>query len=151
MIKLSIDRNNINDMIERGIKLHGHAGPYLNLGIKMGLMALEMLNVKGYFDLSIEVELEYRTPISCLLDGLQISTGCTLGKGNIKFKDNHNLVQVFFKTGNKGLLIVLKPEIDQLLNFEKKTCEDLGQEILNMTNKELFECEEIDESSIQND
>ena len=72
MIKLSVDQDNLGDMIERGIKLHGHAGPYLNLGIKMGLLALKNLKAKGYFDLSVEAELEYRRPMSCFVDGLQI-------------------------------------------------------------------------------
>lgn len=47
MIKHTVDRNSINDMVERGIKLHGHSGPYLNLGIKMGLLALDILEAKG--------------------------------------------------------------------------------------------------------
>jgi formylmethanofuran dehydrogenase subunit E len=48
MIKLAVERNNINNMVECGIRLHGHSGPYLNLGIKMGLLALEILGVKGF-------------------------------------------------------------------------------------------------------
>ena len=111
MIKLTIDRNHINQLVERGIKLHGHAGPYLNLGIRMGLLALEMLDVKGYFDLVTEVDLRYHTPISCLIDGLQISTGCTMGKGNIKVNNQPEGIRAFFRAGEKSLWISLKPEI----------------------------------------
>ena len=101
MIKLTLEGNNINSMVECGIRLHGHSGPYLNLGIKMGLLALEILGVKGYFDLSTEVELEYRTPMSCLIDGLQVSTGCTLGKGNIKVKDNPGNIPPYLRQTKK--------------------------------------------------
>ena len=142
MIKLAVDRDDINKMVERGIKLHGHAGPYLNLGIKMGLIALHKLDVKGYFDLFTEVELNYRTPVSCLVDGLQISTGCTMGKGNIKVKNNPNIIRGFFKTEKKFLTITLKPEITGMINFNKQNCEDLGQQILNMPDKEIFYFEE---------
>jgi formylmethanofuran dehydrogenase subunit E len=142
MIRLAVEREDINNLVERGVKLHGHAGPYLNLGIKMGLLALEKLDVKGYFDLFTEVELKYSTPISCLVDGLQISTGCTMGKGNIKVKDNPDMIRSLFKTGNKTLLVTLKPEITELINFKKESCENLGDRILNMTDAELFDYEE---------
>lgn len=148
MIKLTMDRTDINGMINLGIKLHGHAGPYLNLGIKMGIMALDILNVQGYFDLSTEVELTYHTPISCLVDGLQISTGCTMGKGNIKVIDKTGNIQAFFKANNKNLRITLKPCITKLIDFEKESCEDLGQHILNMTNAELFDHEVRDNESM---
>jgi formylmethanofuran dehydrogenase subunit E len=150
MIKLAVERNNINSMVECGIRLHGHSGPYLNLGIKMGLLALEILEVKGYFDLSTEVELDYRTPMSCLIDGLQVSTGCTLGKGNIKVKDNPGIIRALFKTDRKTLLVNLKPEIMRLIDFQKESCETLGQLILNMSDKQLFDYEVKYESAKNN-
>jgi formylmethanofuran dehydrogenase subunit E len=150
MIKLVVERNNINNMVECGIRLHGHSGPYLNLGIKMGLLALEILGVKGYFDLSAEVELEYRTPMSCLIDGLQVSTGCTLGKGNITVKDNPDIIRALFKSDRKILLVTLKPEIMGLIDFQKESCEMLGQLILNMSDKQLFDYEVKYESAKNN-
>lgn len=139
MIKLTIEQDNIESMVNQGIKLHGHAGPYLNLGIKMGLLALEILKAKGYFDLSVEAELEYRRPMSCFVDGLQISTGCTMGKGNIRVKNQPGKVNALFKTENKNLRITLKPEIVESLNFEEESCENLSQKILSIPNNELFD------------
>ena len=139
MIKLSVDQDNLGDMIERGIKLHGHAGPYLNLGIKMGLLALKNLKAKGYFDLSVEAELEYRRPMSCFVDGLQISTGCTMGKGNIKVKNQTGNINALFKTEDKNLRVFLKPEIVKSLDFEKESCENLSQKVLDIPNAELFD------------
>lgn len=139
MIKLTVERDNIKDMVERGIKLHGHSGPYLNLGIRMGLLALDQLDAKGYFGLSTEVELEYRTPMSCLIDGLQISTGCTMGKGNIKVKNNPVPIKVTIKSEQKSITITIKPEIYQLMDFKKNTDEDLAEKILKMGDRELFD------------
>ena len=141
MIKLTVERNNVNDMVERGIKLHGHAGPYLNLGIRMGLLALDRLEAKGYFDLTAEIELEYRTPMSCLIDGLQISTGCTLGKGNIEIKNNPIPIKVLIKskTNHKTMIASLKPEIYQLMDFKKNSDENLADRILDMSDNELFD------------
>lgn len=139
MIKLTMDRTDIKGMIERGTILHGHAGPYLNLGIRMGVLALNILNVKGYFDLSVEVELKNHRPVSCLIDGLQISTGCTLGKGNIKIKDNPNITRAIYKSDKSKLIICLKPEITKLLDFETYSCEDLGKNILDIPDEQLFD------------
>ncbi|HOR42209.1 MAG TPA: formylmethanofuran dehydrogenase subunit E family protein [Atribacterota bacterium] len=139
MIKLTVERDNIKDMVERGIKLHGHSGPYLNLGIRMGLLALDQLDAKGYFGLSTEVELEYRTPMSCLIDGLQISTGCTMGKGNIKVKNNPVPIKVTIKSEQKTITVTIKPEIYQLMDFKKNTDEDLAEKILKMGDRELFD------------
>lgn len=139
MIKLTVERDNIKDMVERGIKLHGHSGPYLNLGIRMGLLALDQLDAKGYFGLSTEVELEYRTPMSCLIDGLQISTGCTMGKGNIKVKNNPAPIKVTIKSEQKTITVTIKPEIYQLMDFKKNTDEDLAEKILKMGDRELFD------------
>jgi len=139
VIKLTMDRTDIKGMIERGTILHGHAGPYLNLGIRMGVLALNILNVKGYFDLSVEVELKNHRPVSCLIDGLQISTGCTLGKGNIKIKDNPNITRAIYKSDKIKLIICLKPEITKLLDFETYSCEDLGKKILDIPDEQLFD------------
>ena len=139
MIKLTIEQDNIESMVNQGIKLHGHAGPYLNLGIKMGLLALEILKAKGYFDLSVEAELEYRRPMSCFVDGLQISTGCTMGKGNIRVKNQPGKINALFTTENKNLRITIKPEIVESLNFEEESCEKLSQKILSIPNNELFD------------
>jgi len=139
MIKLTIDQDNMEDMVKRGIKLHGHAGPYLNLGIKMGLLALQNLKAKGYFDLSVEAELEYCRPMSCFVDGLQISTGCTLGKGNIKVHNKPGNISALFKTEDKNLRIALKPKIVKSLDFEKESCENLSLKILDIPNEKLFD------------
>lgn len=77
------DNVSLDGMIERGREFHGHLGPFLVLGIRMGLAALKELDSKGHKDIRAVVRSGSNPPISCLADGIQISTGCTLGKGNI--------------------------------------------------------------------
>lgn len=62
---------------------HGHLGPYVVLGYRMGLEAVAALGSDGHFDLSAEVHSPVKPPASCLIDGVQLGSGCTLGKGNI--------------------------------------------------------------------
>lgn len=64
-------------------RFHGHLGPYLILGILAGELALKNLKCKKYFDLKVKVKGANKKPKSCFIDGLQLSTGATYGKGNI--------------------------------------------------------------------
>jgi hypothetical protein len=62
---------------------HGHIGPYAVLGYRIGQRAMDVLEAGKYFDMHVTVTGPKTTPYTCLIDGLQVSTGCTLGKGNI--------------------------------------------------------------------
>ncbi|MFH2094340.1 MAG: nucleoside hydrolase [Bacteroidota bacterium] len=67
-------------------ELHGHLGIYAVIGMKMGLRA------RQYFKLGIDdiMILSYAgsvPPVSCMNDGLQVSTGGTLGHGLISISD----------------------------------------------------------------
>lgn len=70
------------DLLHRAISFHGHGGPFLVVGLQMGLAALRMLEASGLFDLCCSVKLR-SPPDSCVIDGIQFSTGCTMGKCNI--------------------------------------------------------------------
>ena len=49
----------------------------------MGEYALEKIKARPHFGLEVKVWGAKNKPKSCLIDGLQLSTGCTYGKGNI--------------------------------------------------------------------
>ncbi len=63
-------------------ELHGHLGVYAIIGAKMGLFARETLNA-GHDELVIISHAGSKPPVSCMNDGLQVSTGATLGHGLI--------------------------------------------------------------------
>ena len=63
---------------------HGHLGPYVYAGLRMGKFALGALNANPHFGMEVDVWCPAATPRSCMLDGIQFSTGCTLGKQNIR-------------------------------------------------------------------
>ena len=45
------------NLLDKAIVFHGHGGPFMVVGLRMGLMALEKLDAHGYFDLSCRVRL----------------------------------------------------------------------------------------------
>ncbi len=63
-------------------EFHEHLGIYSILGAKMGLRAREFFHV-GIDELEILSFAGSNPPVSCLNDGLQVSTGGTLGHGTI--------------------------------------------------------------------
>ncbi len=110
-------------------RFHGHLGPYAIVGYKMGSIArtifeLEMrekgLNIK---DIVAYSKVGSKPPISCVSDGIQMTSGCTLGKGNIKVIEEGK-VECRFVMGDKemtiSLLPKLKSEIDSTMSKEKE-------------------------------
>jgi len=61
---------------------HGHLGPYLVLGLRLGARIVAALQ-RRHFGLRVVVHCPPQPPPSCVADGLQLSTGCSLGKRNI--------------------------------------------------------------------
>jgi pyrimidine-specific ribonucleoside hydrolase len=68
-------------------EFHRHLGIYSIIGAKMGLRARDYFQV-GLDEMTVVSWAGRRPPISCLNDGLQVSTGATLGHGTISVPDN---------------------------------------------------------------
>jgi formylmethanofuran dehydrogenase subunit E len=72
-----------------------------------GESALKKLKGKKYFGLMVKVYGANKKPKSCLIDGLQLSTGATYGKGNIK-KLNGSAIKIKFRNSITNKIITLK-------------------------------------------
>ena len=105
----------------RAVEFHGHGGPFMTVGLRMGLYALERLDCRGWFDLSCRVALRWRPPDSCVIDGIQSSTGCTMGKHNIEVVEGDGVSAVFTSEGG-SLALRLRDEV------LKKLRDDLDDE-----------------------
>ena len=67
----------------------------------VGKYGLNKIKAKKYFGLKIDVDIPNRKPISCFVDGLQLSSGCTLGKGNIRITPSKKIRVRFHNLKNK--------------------------------------------------
>jgi formylmethanofuran dehydrogenase subunit E len=92
--------------LNEAIKFHGHLGPYLILGILAGEAALKKLKCKKYFGLKVKVWGADKKPRSCFIDGLQLSTGATYGKGNISKMRSSKIRALFLNAGNNKKLTI---------------------------------------------
>ena len=71
---------------EAGLTLHGHKCPAMPMGLRVGEAAMNKLGVQRAKDgqLMALVEIGKDHCATCFADGVQMITGCTFGKGNIK-------------------------------------------------------------------
>ena len=101
-------------------RFHGHLGPWLVLGVRAGEFALNKLKCKKFFGIQVKVWGATQKPKSCLIDGLQLSTGATYGKGNIK-KLNGKLIKLQFcnRLNNKKITLKFKRDLVQKLEKTK--------------------------------
>jgi pyrimidine-specific ribonucleoside hydrolase len=92
-------------------ELHGHLGVYALIGSKMGLFAKEILGAK-HDEIRIVSNAGTKPPVSCLNDGLQVSTGATLGHGLITISEMEApYPEADFICNGKTIKIRLKKEI----------------------------------------
>ncbi len=91
---------------EEAVKFHGHACPGLAMGVRASEVALEKLGINRAID---EELVAFVYCDACGVDGVQVITGCTLGKGNLFFIDHGKQAYTIAKrNGGEAVRIVFK-------------------------------------------
>jgi len=92
-------------------EIHGHTGIYSIIGAKMGIRACEYFNI-GVNNLTVTSFAGNSPPLSCLNDGIQISTGATIGQGLITISDTISKIpSALFEFNGQIIRISLDPWI----------------------------------------
>jgi formylmethanofuran dehydrogenase subunit E len=101
------------------VQFHGHLGPSIIAGARLGMAGLQAVDAKGYFDLEVTCEGPFvKPPQSCFLDGLQVSTGATMGKRNLNYLEAKEIViRVKNTTTGKTAEVRPTPKLQELLGF----------------------------------
>lgn len=107
----------IDEVLRWAIRFHGHLGPFLVLGLKAGSRAVELFG-RDPFNLKAIVTLRKKIPYTCFLDGIQFSTGCTLGKGNIEVLKGDGIKVKFIHRDGELTLIVRDEILKEAINAE---------------------------------
>lgn len=129
----------MDKLIQNASMFHGHLGPFLVLGLKAGLAAVETLG-RDPFKTRAIVETCLSPPRSCFLDGVQYASGCTLGKGNIEVRESSCISVLFIKAG-KQLKLTLRDEVLARIGIDMSS-EELEKLALDLSSRgyeELFE------------
>jgi len=122
-------------------ELHRHLGMLSIIGAKMGVRAREILE-SPFDELDVISFSGYIQPLSCLNDGIQVSTGASLGRGAITVAPLNQPVAIFMYKGKKVTLKV-KPEI----------MKEIGNVVKEYSQKYTFQSpkyfQELDKVSIE--
>jgi formylmethanofuran dehydrogenase subunit E len=117
---------------KRCVEFHGHTCPGLAIGYRAALAAQERLQAKFSPDEEMVCVTEND---ACGVDAVQVLTGCSIGKGNLIYRDTGKQAFSFYsrKDGRK-VRIVFK----MALNREEHSREVLQEKILHASDEELF-------------
>ena len=137
-------------------EFHGHRCPFMPIGYRMGTLMLNKLGVSRAqdHDYFMFPELGVGHPQTCMMDGLQASTGCTYGKLMIE-RQNYGKLAATLWTPSKGAVrVAVKPDFTDMLgkyeffDYRKKGIEpsqipelvrlEVIEKVLNVTDDELF-------------
>jgi len=100
MLKIAelAQRGDLRGLLEVAREFHGHICPYVSLGVKASLLAMRELGVARLsFEESVQESILAIVECNnCFADGVQVTTGCTLGNNSL----------IYFDLGKDALTLV---------------------------------------------
>jgi len=139
----------LNPIVREAVEFHGHLGPFLVIGVRMGLIALrELKTTRGDPKLQATTSLKHAVPFSCAIDGIQVTTQCTVGNGKLKLKSMSETISAKFKLNQeRQVTVTLKPmKFEELKKSLPKSARSyknikLARYVASLPEKELFTIE----------
>ena len=124
---------------------HGHVGPWNVLGWRIAQAALRELKSEwGRHDLEIICYVPPQTPFTCMVDGLSVGSGNTLGRLDLRLGEvmdyRQSWVAIRRKDG-KGDLLEFRPAaayLKSIMNQPVEALERLSRECSERRESELF-------------
>ena len=136
-------------LIENAVKLHGHLGPFLVIGVRMGEIAKRHLKVdeENSRELHANIRIPLSTPFSCVIDGIQATTSCTVGNQKLKIEKSMKEITARFKlqSSDKTVKVSVNPKLVKNLTEEMSRgtdSEQLAAKIAHLKEEQLFVLEE---------
>jgi Formylmethanofuran dehydrogenase subunit E len=118
---------------------HGHLGPYIVLGYRIGRFARENF-CRDPFSMQARVFCSGIPPESCIVDGVQLGSGCTLGKRNIEIIEGTPIRCEFISDG-KVLSITPRPYTPPPRGDDyERVIEDYAVGLFRESPEDLFSC-----------
>lgn len=152
----------VNNDWDKAVDFHGHSCVGLALGFRAGQVALERLNSLRAPDEELIAIVETD---NCALDALQVLLGCSMGKGNIFFRDyGKNVFTIGRRDTGQAVRIAVKA-LDHVLDDEfgplrarvfggtasaeevaafRKIMDEETKRILSLPEEELFKIEAVE-------
>jgi formylmethanofuran dehydrogenase subunit E len=122
-------KTDLKEIIQKAADFHGHLGPFLVIGVRMGQLAKTNSNTEDKV-LEAVARVPLFTPFSCVLDGIQFTTKCTAGNRKLKTENSQKEIAASFKLENSQNPLEV--------SVNQKTVEELIKKIAQgVSNEEL--------------
>ncbi len=119
------------ELLDKAVETHGHLGPFLVLGLKMGLRAESIVGKP----VACEVVTLGKKPYLCVVDGLKTVMG-----SNIVVRKGEGLAARFRNIdGNEIFLRVKASIVKKYVESSWEKCEEDAHEVMRSRDEELFE------------
>jgi formylmethanofuran dehydrogenase subunit E len=134
-------------LLRKAEGFHGHLGPFLAIGVRLGQFGLKKLNANGLErSLRVSLSILQKVPYSCIVDGVQISTGCTVGNQKLQLKNSEQIEACFEDlSSGRNVTVALSPMVYGMLkeqivgkNLPDEEIRKLARTIASMSEKDLF-------------
>jgi len=131
-----------DEILRRISEFHGHLGPFVVVGYRMGGVANRLLGADAFAKTAFALT-GGKPPQSCMIDGIQLSSGCTMGKGTIGSIDQGEVASIFLsKKDRKRVKISLRQDkLDEISSVQHGDMEELARKLYSLDDEELFEIE----------
>ncbi len=136
-----------NEILSRIEDLHGGRGVFTAAGYRIGMRALRDLGAsRGSFTLDVTHRTPFRAQWSCIADGIQVATGASPGKLNLRLIEasEQALETIVWDRGAcKGVSFRLQePFLAKYLDTPPERQESAAREVLGLPESEIFTVEE---------
>lgn len=133
-------------ILDRAEDFHGHLGPFLVLGVRMGIIGVRELGMKGNNEeLRVTAMVKDSPPFSCVIDGIQVATRCTIGNKKLRLKTFSGIAAKFELPNREHVTVAVNPaSFDKLKNellsgnAPPEEVRQLAQLVASMSEEELF-------------
>ena len=136
----------LDAILKKAEEFHGHLGPFVTLGVRMGFIGLRELRVKrNEKKLRATAMLEYSVPFSCVIDGIQVATKCTIGNKKLRLRSSSGITARFELQRREQVTVAVNPAAFEELkneflveNVPPEEVRKLAQLVASMPEEELF-------------
>jgi len=144
MLKQSTDKE-LMALLKKAADFHGHLGPFLVLGVRMGLIGVRELGAKKNAEkLRVTVMSKHSVPFSCVIDGIQVATKCTIGNKKLRVKNSSGIAAKFELQNGEQVTVKVNPATFNKLknklpeNISGEELRELADLVISMPEEELF-------------
>lgn len=150
MVRSERDRTvEMSVALKRAEEAHGHLCPFLALGVRTALIGIRELGAKAANeDLHVTLMLQNPASYPCLIDGIQVTTECTIGNKKLRFMNSSGIAAKFELPNKEPVTVAVKPpSFDALIrtmnkvmsgNATSEEFQQLVKIVVSMPEKELF-------------